>query len=123
MPGTRRRARDAAFRDALEKQYGVPAGVVIAIHGMESGFDQFFGKDPVISSGATTAHDCRRSAFFSRHFLAALEFVDRGWLDPNAIGAAHGRSAMRNSWQAMCWNMAATEMATAVSISMSPTMR
>lgn len=68
----------------------MPAGVLLAIHGMESGFGQFFGKYPVLSSGATVAYDCRRSAFFTGHFLAALTLVDRGWLDPAAIGAAHG---------------------------------
>lgn len=88
--GAKRRARDAAFYDWLEATYGVPAGIVIAIHGMESGFGQFFGKYPVISSNATVAYDCRRSEFFTAHLLAALEMVDRGWLPANAIGAAHG---------------------------------
>ena len=88
--GRKRRARNAAFFDALEAEYGVPAGILISIHGMESGFGQFFGKYPVISSNATVAYDCRRSEFFTAHLLSALEMVDRGWLPANAIGAAHG---------------------------------
>lgn len=88
--GRKRRAASAAFYDGLEARYGVPAGILISIHGMESGFGQFFGKYGVISSNATVAYDCRRSAFFTAHLLAALQLVDRGWLAPDAIGAAHG---------------------------------
>ncbi|WP_375175611.1 lytic transglycosylase domain-containing protein [Pseudooceanicola sp.] len=88
--GRKRKAANAAFYAALEKGYGVPAGILLAIHGMESGFGSFMGKYNVLSSNATVAFDCRRSEFFSAHMLAALELVDRGWLSPNAIGAAHG---------------------------------
>jgi membrane-bound lytic murein transglycosylase B len=90
--GRKRKAANPAFYAALEKAYGVPAGILLAIHGMESGFGSFMGKYNVLSSNATVAYDCRRSAFFSAHMLAALELVDRGWLSPNAIGAAHGES-------------------------------
>lgn len=32
--GRKRKAKNATFFNALERQYGVPAGVIIAIHGM-----------------------------------------------------------------------------------------
>ena len=38
----------------------------------------------------TLTYDCRRTDFFRPHALAALQLVDRGWLSPNARGAAHG---------------------------------
>ncbi|WP_136634558.1 lytic murein transglycosylase [Pseudooceanicola onchidii] len=88
--GRKRKAANATFYASLERIYGVPAGILLAIHGMESGFGSFLGKYNVLSSNATVAYDCRRSKFFAAHMLAALEMVDRGWLDPNAIGAAHG---------------------------------
>ncbi|MGR3322691.1 MAG: lytic murein transglycosylase [Pseudooceanicola sp.] len=88
--GRQKKAANPEFYAALERIYGVPAGILLAIHGMESGFGNTFGKYRVVSSIATVAYDCRRSEFFTGHLLAALEMVDRGWLDPNAIGAAHG---------------------------------
>lgn len=88
--GKQRKARNANFYASLERVYGVPSGVLLAIHGMETGFGRTFGKYSVLSSVATVAYDCRRSEFFSRHLMAALQMVDRGWLAANAIGAAHG---------------------------------
>ncbi|WP_286780312.1 lytic murein transglycosylase, partial [Sulfitobacter sp. UBA4523] len=32
--GRKRKARNASFYQSLEARYGVPAGVIIAIHGM-----------------------------------------------------------------------------------------
>ena len=88
--GKKRKARDAAFYDALERQYGVSAGVIIAIHGMETAFGNFMGDSNVLSAIATLAYDCRRSAFFTEHTLAALQLVDRGVISPQAVGAKHG---------------------------------
>lgn len=88
--GKRRKARDAAFYDALERQYGVPAGVIIAIHGMETAFGTFMGDSNVLSAIATLAYDCRRSAFFAGHAIAALQLVDRGSISPQSVGAKHG---------------------------------
>ena len=88
--GKKRKAQNPKFYASLERIYGVPSGVILAIHGMESGFGRVMGKYNVLSSNATVAYDCRRSAFFTGHLLSALSLVDRGWLDPNARGAAHG---------------------------------
>jgi membrane-bound lytic murein transglycosylase B len=88
--GRSRRAKNAEFYASLERAYGVPAGVVIAIHGMETGFGNFMGDTNVISAIATLAYDCRRSDFFTPHLLAALKLVDRGSISPNTVGAKHG---------------------------------
>ncbi|MEP3346467.1 MAG: lytic murein transglycosylase [Litoreibacter sp.] len=88
--GRTRKAKSAGFYASLEKKYGVPAGVIIAIHGMETGFGRFMGDSNVVSSIATLAYDCRRSEFFTGHTLAALKLVDRGIVSPNSIGAKHG---------------------------------
>ena len=45
--GKRRKARNPEFYAALERQYGVPAGVLIAIHGMETAFGGFMGLEGV----------------------------------------------------------------------------
>jgi lytic murein transglycosylase len=88
--GRKRKAKNADFYAALEAQYGVPAGVLIAIHGMETGFGNFMGDTNVISAIATLAWDCRRSDFFTPHLFAALKMVDLGEISPATVGARHG---------------------------------
>ena len=78
------------FYDSLESAYGVPAGILIAIHGMETGFGNFMGDANVLSAITTLAYDCRRTDFFQPHALAALSLVDRGSVSPNSVGAMHG---------------------------------
>jgi len=88
--GRKRLARNPNFYAALEKQFGVPSGVLIAIHGMETAFGGFMGDSNVVSATATLAYDCRRSDFFTGHLMAGLELVDRGSLSAKATGAKHG---------------------------------
>ncbi|MCM2560995.1 lytic murein transglycosylase [Lutimaribacter sp. EGI FJ00015] len=88
--GRQRKARDARFYDALEKRFGVPAGVIIAIHGMETGFGGFMGDSAVVSAIVTLAYDCRRSDFFIPHALGALQLVDKGSITATTRGAKHG---------------------------------
>ena len=88
--GRQRRARYAAFYDALERQYGVPAGVLIAIHGMETGFGRFMGDSSVVSAIVTLTYDCRRSDFFRPHAIGALKLVDQGAITARTQGARHG---------------------------------
>ncbi len=88
--GRRMLNNNRAFYDSLERAYGVPSSVIIAIHGMETGFGNFMGDSNVLSAISTLAYDCRRSEFFSEHALAALVLVDRGSISPNSIGAMHG---------------------------------
>ncbi len=88
--GRKRKARNANFYAALERQYGVPAGVIIAIHGMETGFGGFMGDSAVVSAITTLAYDCRRSAFFVPHAIGALKLVDKGAITGTTKGAKHG---------------------------------
>ena len=88
--GRKRKAQNADFYAALEQQYGVPAGVLIAIHGMETGFGNFMGDTNVVSAIATLAYDCRRSDFFTPHLIGALKLIDAGAISPQTRGAKHG---------------------------------
>ena len=88
--GRTRRAKNADFYAALEAAYGVPAGVIIAIHGMETAFGGFMGDTNVMSAIATLAYDCRRSDFFTGHLIGALKLVDQGSISTTSIGAKHG---------------------------------
>lgn len=88
--GRKRRQKNPEFYAALEARYGVPAGVLIAIHGMETGFGNFMGDTNVVSAIATLAYDCRRSDYFVPHLIGALILVDRGSITAQTIGARHG---------------------------------
>ncbi|WP_406649755.1 lytic murein transglycosylase [Aliisedimentitalea scapharcae] len=88
--GRKRKARDANFYAALERKYGVPAGVLIAIHGMETAFGSFMGDSQIVSAIVTLSYDCRRSDFFVPHAIGALKLVDQGAITPATLGAKHG---------------------------------
>jgi lytic murein transglycosylase len=88
--GRSRKAKNADFYAALERAYGVPAGVLIAIHGMETGFGGFMGDTNVVSAIATLTYDCRRSDFFRPHLIGALKLVDQGSITAGTVGAKHG---------------------------------
>ncbi|MEP4194200.1 MAG: lytic transglycosylase domain-containing protein [Aliishimia sp.] len=88
--GRKRKARNADFFASLERQYGVPAGVLLAIHGMETGFGGFMGDSAVVSAIVTLTYDCRRSDFFRPHAIGALKLVDQGAITTTTKGAKHG---------------------------------
>jgi lytic murein transglycosylase len=62
----------------VEKQYGVPAPVLVAFWGLESDFGADFGKYKILSANATLAYDCRRSDFFRAQLLDTLRIIQRG---------------------------------------------
>ena len=88
--GRKRKARNPEFYAALEKKYGVPAGLLIAIHGMETAFGHFMGDSQIVPAITTLAYDCRRSDFFLPHAIGALKLVDQGAITPATRGAKHG---------------------------------
>jgi membrane-bound lytic murein transglycosylase B len=75
---------------SIQARYGVPPGPLIAIWGMETGFGSQRGNQNMLSSIATLAYDCRRSAYFTEHLYAALQLIDRGVLSPGTRGSMHG---------------------------------
>ena len=88
--GKKHLANNKALFDRIEQRYGVPAGPLIAIWGMETGFGSFLGNQNTLSAVATLAYDCRRSDFFTDQLYSALKLVDNGTLTSSAQGAAHG---------------------------------
>jgi len=84
--------RHAALLGRIERQFGVPATLLMAIWTLESDNGTGdMGKLPVIRTIATLAHDCRRSELFQGELLAALQIVQRGDLSlRDLIGAYAG---------------------------------
>ena len=84
--------RHAALLARIEKRFGVPPQIIVAIWGLESDYGKGdIGKMPVVRTLATMAHDCRRTELFQGELLAALKIVQRGDLPlSDLIGAFAG---------------------------------
>ena len=84
--------KHASLLSRIEKQYGVPPEILVAIWGLESDFGKGdVGKMPVVRTLATMAHDCRRTELFQGELIAALKIVQRGDLPlRDMIGAFAG---------------------------------
>jgi membrane-bound lytic murein transglycosylase B len=63
---------------AVAERYHVPAKVIVALWGIESGYGRNIGDYPVVAALATLAYDGRRSQYFRTELLNALTIVDRG---------------------------------------------
>lgn len=77
--GRQRMQQHSAVLANIEKKFGVPAPILMAIWGLETNFGgDVGGKYSIIQSLATLAYDCRRSDFFKEQLTYALRIVDRG---------------------------------------------
>jgi len=79
-----RRTHAEVLKLASDK-YGVPAGVLVGIWGLESNFGRFSGVRPTIATLATLAYDPRRTALFRKELLDALTILDSGDVEPSAL--------------------------------------
>jgi lytic murein transglycosylase len=69
---------NAKLFDRIEKEYGVPAPVLVGFWGLETDFGAVLGDLPTLRSLATLAYDCRRPQLFHDQLMAALTVIDRG---------------------------------------------
>jgi len=75
---------DDLFR-RIEKDFGVPAPVIVAFWGLESDFGASAGKEPVLPALTTLAYDCRRPELFRPRLFDALRMIERGDLRPEEM--------------------------------------
>lgn len=76
--GKERIKRNAATFSRIDRDYGVPAPVIVAFWALETDFGANMGDIPTIRSLTTLAHDCRRPALFREQLLAALRLLQDG---------------------------------------------
>ncbi|MBI5937752.1 MAG: lytic murein transglycosylase [Betaproteobacteria bacterium] len=81
--------RHAALLDKIARAHGVPPGILVAFWGMETDYGKFTGGYPVVGALATLAYDARRSRFFRAELLDALDILQAGHIQADA---------MRGSW-------------------------
>jgi lytic murein transglycosylase len=85
-------ATHAALLARIERQFGVPKELIMAIWTLETDNGTGdMGKLPVIRTLATLAWDCRRTELFQGELIAALKIVQRGDLPlRDLVGAFAG---------------------------------
>jgi lytic murein transglycosylase len=69
----------------IERQFGVPAPVIVSFWGLESDFGANMGNYHSLSAIASLAYDCRRSDRFRAQLLDALRLIQRGDLTPDEM--------------------------------------
>ena len=69
----------------INKDFGVPAAVIVAFWGLESDFGASAGKEPVLPALTTLAYDCRRPELFRPRLFDALRMIERGDLRPEEM--------------------------------------
>jgi lytic murein transglycosylase len=89
-------AKNRAIFDRIEKQFGVPAPVIVAFWGLETDFGANQGDMPTIRSLATLAYDCRRPDKFRAELMDALRILQHGDLSLHE---------MRGPWAGELGNM------------------
>jgi len=80
-----RSAEHRALLRRVASRYHVQPRFIVAIWGLESNFGRFSGVRPIVQALATLAWEGRREALFRGELFAALEILDRGYIEPPAL--------------------------------------
>lgn len=78
---TRGQARYASLRPFLakvERETGVPEGIMVSIYGNETNYGSYTGDFDLPRSLASLAYEGRRRQLFEEEFIASLKIIDRG---------------------------------------------
>lgn len=95
-------ARHAGLFARLKARFGVQPQILAAIWGVETGYGENRGNQPLLAALATLAHEGRRASFFEAECLAALQMAERcgvdvGLLSGSWAGASGHMQFMPNS--------------------------
>ena len=87
--GRARLEQQAVILDAIERQYGVPRTILLAVWGIESNFGLAKGDRSVIRSLATLAWtDARRAVFWRDELKAALTILELDRIAPEQLAGS-----------------------------------
>lgn len=96
VTGERIRAGQAVLRGnsgtiaAIEREYGVPGEVLVAIWGKESNYGSYKGDFDLSRSLATLAWEGRRRELFAREWVDLLKVADKGYARSTLVGSWAG---------------------------------
>lgn len=86
--GRARYAENVSRLNDISRRYGVPAPILIAIWGKETGYGTIMGDFDLLNSLASLAYEGRRRQLFTDEFVATLRLMERGF----------PREELRGSW-------------------------
>lgn len=69
----------------ISDKFGVPERFIVSFWGIETDFGRISGGYYVIAALTTLAYDGRRSAFFTRQLINALEILEQGHTTPDKM--------------------------------------
>jgi membrane-bound lytic murein transglycosylase B len=103
--GKHKLAEHRQLLETISKKYKVQPRFIVALWGIETDFGRITGGFPVIASLATLAYDGRRSKFFRKELMLALQIVDQGHIASDKMvgswaGAMGQNQFMPSSFQA-----------------------
>jgi membrane-bound lytic murein transglycosylase B len=78
-------AEHEALLQRTEREFGIPARVLVAFWGMESRFGRIQGSTPVFQALATLAWEPRRASYFRNELFDALTMVQRGHIEAGTM--------------------------------------
>jgi membrane-bound lytic murein transglycosylase B len=81
--------QNRALFASVENRYGVSAGVIAGIWGLESSFGTKTGDFRVVEALATLAWEGRRTSFFRSELIAALKILDAGDVSPGRMTGSY----------------------------------
>lgn len=80
--GRAKAAQYATIFDRIEREMGVPRGILLAFWAFETDYGGYQGDFNTANALVTLAHDCRRPELFRPQVFAALELYEHGDFDP-----------------------------------------
>lgn len=98
-----------AIFDRINKQYGVPAPVIVAFWALETDFGATTGNSPTIQALATLAWDCRRPEKFRPQLIASLQLLDSGDLSLEEFRGAWAGEIGQTQFMAYDYNESAVD--------------
>jgi len=78
----------AEILERVRQRYGVQPHYLVAFWAIESNFGSATGGFSVLQALATLAYDPRRSDFFRRELLTALQIIDDGHIEPERMSGS-----------------------------------
>lgn len=65
----------------IQTDYGLPPEILVSFWGLETNYGTYLGNFSTLEALTTLAYNPRRSSFFRKELLAALNIIDRGNID------------------------------------------
>jgi membrane-bound lytic murein transglycosylase B len=92
-----------------EKQYGVPASVVVSLWGVETSYGANTGGFDLIQSLATLAWEGRRREFFEKELMSALEILQGGHVSRQDFKGSWAGAMGQNQFMPSSWKSFAVD--------------